>query len=121
MNTKKQTDISNQIHVIEGSNHPRLSIPLDNLDGTITDRNIANFATPKTVCHTITSILELLSKPKHCANCGALIPELGFTYKGKEYVFTCYEVWGRDRLVAETTYQKLAHWITTSHGEEVEV
>jgi hypothetical protein len=44
---------------------------------------------------------------QHCPNCGGLTPEIVFTYKGYEYVFTCTKIRKKGKVIAGTDYKKL--------------
>lgn len=49
-----------------------------------------------------------LSHPQNCTKCGGIVPELSFTYKGKNYFFSCYMITENSRVKAQTDYRKFA-------------
>jgi len=51
-----------------------------------------------------------LAQPKNCPNCGGLIPELSFTFKGKTYFFACYMITEDEKVIAQTDYRKFAKY-----------
>ena len=53
---------------------------------------------------------EDMVKPKHCPNCGGMIPELSFEYKGKRFRFTCYMIEENGKTIAKTDYTKFAKY-----------
>lgn len=53
---------------------------------------------------------EDMANPKHCPNCGGMLPELSFDYKGKRFRFTCYMIEQDGKIIAKTDYAKFAKY-----------
>jgi len=53
---------------------------------------------------------DLTVNAKNCKTCGGLAPELILCFKDKEFRFTCYEISGKNGVVAETDYNKFGEW-----------
>lgn len=58
----------------------------------------------------IKELLRELDKHQNCPACGGLVPELGFTYKGKEYSFTCHSIEEKGKVIAQTDYERFAKY-----------
>jgi len=54
---------------------------------------------------------EILTDPKRtCPNCGGIRPEIVFKYKDHNYFFTCWKIKKKNKIIAETDYQKFVRY-----------
>lgn len=88
--------------------HIALLIPLD---AEVYARN-GKFITRRTfIDKAITSFFEKdIVEVTHCPNCGGILPELQFEYKGKTYCFTCYRIEKDGKAIVKTDYEKFAEY-----------
>ncbi|TRZ51063.1 MAG: hypothetical protein D4S01_05575 [Dehalococcoidia bacterium] len=93
--------------MIKENKHYIMVFPLDKSEGTI-----LNLLTPKQLRNELRKMLRNISENiNHCPNCGGLLPEIGFTFEGKKYHFTCYKIVNEmDVKVAETDYDKFCKY-----------
>ena len=63
---------------------------------------------------------EDMAKPKYCPNCGGMLPELSFEYKGKRFRFTCYMIEENGKTLAKTDYAKFAKYCKATTKETKE-
>jgi hypothetical protein len=54
-----------------------------------------------------TVLKEAFSKPMQCSRCGGMLPDLMFVLGKRTYKFTCWQITEKDRVIAETDYEKL--------------
>jgi len=91
--------------------HEALTIPLDKKENVIYALE-KKFVSRRTwIDKAITAFFEEeMMKPKHCPNCGGVLPELAFEYKGKRFRFTCYRIEENDKVIVKTDYAKFAKY-----------
>jgi len=70
-----------------------------------------NFVGPNKLMKLISQFLkEQVSKAEHCANCGGIVPEMGFRYEGVDYIFACIAIEKDGKMIGETDYERFGKY-----------